>query len=74
MGGVYQNDICGQVLCAQLWDRGNPLAKVRAFKIPERELSFLTTEQIETLLGALPLGRNKHVTLIAKICLATGAR
>lgn len=56
------------------WKKGNPLAKVRAFKIPERELSFLTTEQIETLLAALPLGRNKHVTLVAKICLATGAR
>lgn len=56
------------------WKKGNPLAKVRAFKIPERELSFLTVEQIETLLLALPLGRNKHVTLIAKICLATGAR
>lgn len=56
------------------WKKGNPLAKVRAFKIPERELSFLTTEQIEALLAALPLGRNKHVTLIAKICLATGAR
>lgn len=56
------------------WKKGNPLAKVRAFKIPERELSFLTTEQIKALLAALPLGRNNSVTLITKICLATGAR
>jgi site-specific recombinase XerD len=56
------------------WNKDNPLEKVRAFKIPERELSFLTNEQIRSLLEALPLGRNRHVTLIAKICLATGAR
>lgn len=56
------------------WKKGNPLAKVRAFKIPEREMNFLTVEEMEALLTTLPLSRNKHVTLIAKICLGTGAR
>ncbi len=56
------------------WKKGNPLAKVRAFKIPEREMKFLTAEEMDALLATLPLGRNKHVMLISKICLATGAR
>lgn len=70
----YLKAVFNELERLEYWKKGNPLAKVRAFKVPERELSFLTLEQIDTLLTALPLGRNKHVTLIAKICLATGAR
>jgi len=35
------------------WSKGNPLEEIRAFKIPERELSFLTMEQITSLLDEL---------------------
>ena len=52
------------------WKGDNPLAKVRQMKIAERELSFLSIEQIRQLLDAL----SGDALLIAKICLATGAR
>ncbi|WP_250501753.1 tyrosine-type recombinase/integrase [Caballeronia sp. AZ7_KS35] len=56
------------------WSKENPLGKLRQFKIQENELSFLTTDQIRSLLESLEEARNPHVLLIAKICLATGAR
>lgn len=52
------------------WKAANPLAKVRQIKVVERELTFLSIEQIESLLDAL----SNDELLIAKICLATGAR
>ena len=56
------------------WKRENPLKKLRSFKVQERELSYLSTEQIAVLLKKLAEARNKHVALVAKVCLATGAR
>lgn len=56
------------------WKRENPLKKLRSFKIQERELSYLTGEQIIALLSRLTKAKNKHVSLISKVCLATGAR
>ncbi|MBI1887748.1 MAG: tyrosine-type recombinase/integrase [Nitrosomonadales bacterium] len=52
------------------WKVGNPLAKMRQMKVAERELSFLSIEQIRRLLDAL----SGDALLIAKVCLATGAR
>lgn len=56
------------------WKKENPLRRVRAFKIQEAELTYLTSKQIVELLAELAKGRNKHVALVAKVCLATGAR
>lgn len=56
------------------WKKGNPLAQLRAFKIQEQELSYLTLPQIQKLLKRLELSTNPHVMLITKICLATGSR
>lgn len=56
------------------WKKDNPLGELRQFKIEERELSFLTNEQIQALIPALIEGRNRHAALVAKICLSTGAR
>ncbi len=53
----------------------NPFSKIKQIKIDEQELSYLTTPQIKSLLTTLQNNsRNKHAYLIAKICLATGAR
>jgi len=52
------------------WKGENPLSKVRQFKVQDRELSYLTIEQIGKLLKAL----EGDAHLIAKICLSTGAR
>ena len=56
------------------WKKDNPLGELRQFKIEERELSFLTNDQIQVLIPALIEGRNRHAALVAKICLSTGAR
>ncbi len=52
----------------------NPLEALRAFKIQQVELAYLTDKQIETLLQSMDSARNPHVKLITKICLSTGAR
>lgn len=56
-------------------DYSNPLDGVKMIKLDERELSWLTTEQIKTLLETMDaFSLNPHVKLITKISLATGAR
>jgi len=56
------------------WNKPNPLVELRQFKIQEREMSYLTTDQIGKLLEKLAEGNNRHAVMIAKVCLATGAR
>lgn len=56
------------------WQGANPLARLRQFRIAERELSFLTLNQIETLLAALGRRKRQDALVITKLCLATGAR
>jgi integrase len=56
------------------WSRANPLASLRAFRVQERELTYLTREQIQLLLAELECARNKHVALITRLSLSTGAR
>lgn len=56
-------------------DYANPLEGVKMIKLDERELSWLTTEQIKMLLETMDkFSLNPHVKLITKISLATGAR
>jgi integrase len=56
------------------WTRENPLGKLRQFKVQERELSYLKEEQVIDLFSELGKARNKHVRLVAKLALSTGAR
>lgn len=56
------------------WTRPNPLVDVRQFRTNERELTYLTQDQIEKLLGALTESRNVHALPIARLCLSTGGR
>ncbi|TBV13216.1 phage integrase [Stutzerimonas kirkiae] len=56
-------------------DYENPLKLVKPFRIDERELSWLTDEQVSVLLDAIRTGcENPHVEPVVLICLATGAR
>jgi integrase len=56
------------------WGQDNPLKKLRAYKIQETELSYLTNEEIDRLFASLDLSTNPHTKLITEICLSTGAR
>jgi integrase len=71
---AYLRSVFNELRRLGQWNGENPLALVRQFKIEERELSYLTLEQIKLLLVALQAGKNKDALLIAKICLSTGAR
>ncbi len=56
-------------------DYQNPLELVKPFRIEERELSWLTDDQISILLEAIRKhSDNPHVEPITMLCLATGAR
>lgn len=53
----------------------NPLALVKPLRLQERELSWLTADQIKELLQVIRMRcDNPHVEPITLICLATGAR
>lgn len=56
-------------------DYSNPIESVDMMKIDERELSWLTVEQINCLLSKMDeFSINPHVKILTKISLATGAR
>ncbi|HBS6577684.1 TPA: site-specific integrase [Klebsiella pneumoniae] len=56
------------------WSLPNPLDGIRVFKEAEKEMSWLTLEQIPQLLLACHEYGHEDLTMIAKVCLATGAR
>lgn len=55
------------------WEGGNPVDKVRALKFDETEMAYLEAEQIFPLLADLD-NRSMAAGVVARICLATGAR
>ncbi|MBF0187651.1 MAG: tyrosine-type recombinase/integrase [Magnetococcales bacterium] len=59
---------------AGLWRGDNPLRGLRQLKIPERELSFLTIEQISKLLEESEKGRNPDLPDVIRVCLSAGTR
>lgn len=57
-----------------VWKGENPFSTLRQFKVQERELSFLTADQIQNLLTRLSVSDGSDALLVAKVCLSTGAR
>lgn len=71
----YMNAVYNYLADVGEIEYSNPLAKIKPIKIDERELSWLTAEQIRHLLNTIEsFSQNPHVLLLTKICLATGAR
>ena len=52
----------------------SPLAELRQFNVQESELPCLAADQIHDLLSELQKGKNRHAAIVARVCLATGAR
>lgn len=71
---AYLRAVFNETIRLGHWKKENPLKKLRAFKIQEKELSYLEQDQIVKLLAQLDTSKNVHVSLVAKVCLATGAR
>ncbi len=56
-------------------DYPNPLARVRPLRLQERELGYLTNDQVGILFEAIHRRcKTPHVAMVAAICLATGCR
>lgn len=70
----YVKAMFNELISLKMWNKENPVQAVRTIKTQDIEMSFLTMEQIRSLLHELQQSDNPHVTLISKICLATGAR
>lgn len=71
----YVNAVFNELRRTQQIAYENPLLSVRPIKMRERELSFLTLDQIRELLETIErTSDNPHVLLITKLCLATGCR
>ena len=71
---AYLRSVFNELRRLGQWKKANPLAELRQFKVDENELSFLTLEQSQALLRALAEGKNRHTAMVARVCLATGAR
>ncbi|MEG1467035.1 MAG: tyrosine-type recombinase/integrase [Hafnia sp.] len=56
------------------WTAPNPLDNVREFRIAESEMSYLTMDDIRSLLNECENSRSQDLVAVVKICLATGAR
>ncbi|HFQ5300987.1 TPA: tyrosine-type recombinase/integrase [Vibrio vulnificus] len=56
------------------WNLPNPLEDVKPFKESEREMAFLTKEQIQDLLALVGQHERTDMLKIVKLCLSTGAR
>ena len=71
----YLNAVYNQLHRLNDIDFDNPIRNVEMIRLDERELSWLTIEQIRHLLKTIEeFSQNPHVHLLTRICLATGAR
>lgn len=70
----YLSAVFGTLKKLGHWSQPNPLSGIPTFKIDEKMVSFLYPEEIKSLLENLKESNSSSVLLVAKICLATGAR
>lgn len=56
------------------WNAPNPLSGLPTFKIAQTELTFLNDEEIKLVLTECERSANEDLLMVARICLATGAR
>ncbi len=71
----YLNAVYNQLNRLGEIEFNNPIKNVEMIRLDERELSWLTVEQIRHLLKSIEeFSQNPHVHLLTRICLATGAR
>ncbi len=71
----YLNAVYNQLNRLGEIDFENPIKNVEMIRLDERELSWLTVDQIRHLLKTIEeFSQNPHVHLLTRICLATGAR
>lgn len=71
---AYLKSAFNELIRIGQWKKENPVEKVRLLKIDERDLTYLTKEEIKRLMEAIRSAESKDLLLVVSICLATGAR
>lgn len=70
----YLRAVFSELIRLDLFKGSNPMAKIRTFREDERELCYLDAAQIALVLNACDNSSNNHAGVVARLCLATGAR
>lgn len=70
----YLRAVFSELIRLDLYKGPNPMSKIRTFREDERELCYLDDEQIAQVLDACDKSSNNHTGVVARLCLATGAR
>lgn len=63
---AYLRAVFNELIRLGHWKRDNPLKLLRAFKIQERQLSYLKAEEISQLLVCLAASNNRNVELLIR--------
>lgn len=71
---VYISSMFNELIRLEEWQKENPIKNIRQLKLDDKELDYLTTEQIKELLAELKKSTESDCYHIALLCLATGAR
>lgn len=71
---TYLKSAFNELIRINEWQQANPFGKIKKLTLTQRELVFLTLDEVSALLLELHAARNPHVKLVAKICLSTGCR
>ncbi|WP_020410985.1 phage integrase [Hahella ganghwensis] len=71
---AYLSAVFGTLIKLKNWKHENPMRGIPKLKINEPDLIYLEEDQIKSLLMELKRSKNPDVYVMAKLCLATGAR
>lgn len=71
----YLSAMFNKLIKLNVIDYANPVAGIDAIKIQERQLTYLSKEQINVLMADIETNcKNKSTWFVAQICIRTGAR
>ena len=71
---AYLHSLFSELSNLGLWHLSNPIASVKKIRHDDSPVRFLSSDEIKLLRSHLAASKNRHVLLIADICLSTGAR
>lgn len=71
---AYLHALFSDLINLGLWHELNPISKTRPLKFNPSPVTFLSLEEIHQLLDKCKESKNRHLYLIVRICLETGAR
>ncbi|MCG6862701.1 MAG: tyrosine-type recombinase/integrase [Chromatiaceae bacterium] len=71
---AYLRAVFNELARAGLWSLENPFSTVRAIRVDEDELAFLSPEQVSALLTECDRSSVASTGLVTRLALATGAR